>query len=477
MHDGRIRMGRGAKGAAVSGASAEQIGRLTEQSGTRRLAQMRGLEATVGCLMAAGVAWLTGQASWGMALALALWVWFTYHLGAGPNLPTLSPDRFDLPRRATTALGVTALLAAVGLVDTGAIPGAAVAVVTATLAAATFRGVRRRFQSPARILLVGDRVAVTELAAKWTDEAPVTVVGVCVVEPDLDDEDYPAEVFDASVIRSIKEVPDAVRRMRVDGVVVASSPGMTSADVRELDWSLGRLRIPLSVIGPLGPFAPHRVHSGVLGGRLLMHVVPKHRSRMLVWLKAGIDRVGGVVLLALTAPLLVALCVAIRLESPGSPLFRQTRVGINGREFTMYKLRTMRIDAEEHLTPLKVQVGDRMLFKMQRDPRVSRIGRWLRQFSLDEVPQLINVARGEMSLIGPRPCLPSEFARYDDESRHRLVVRPGMTGLWQVSGRSDLDWDQSLALDLHYVDNWRFSDDLVIAARTVGAVLLRRGAY
>jgi lipopolysaccharide/colanic/teichoic acid biosynthesis glycosyltransferase len=160
-------------------------------------------------------------------------------------------------------------------------------------------------------------------------------------------------------------------------------------------------------------------------------------------------------------------------------LFRQRRIGESGVEFEMFKFRTMVVDAEAHLRRVREEAdaGNTVLFKMRSDPRVTRVGRYLRRFSLDELPQLINVMRGEMSLIGPRPPLPSEVAQYEDDAVRRLRVKPGLTGLWQVSGRSDLSWEESVRLDLWYVDNWSLVLDLQILGRTAQAVLRGRGAY
>jgi lipopolysaccharide/colanic/teichoic acid biosynthesis glycosyltransferase len=170
--------------------------------------------------------------------------------------------------------------------------------------------------------------------------------------------------------------------------------------------------------------------------------------------------------------------VIIRLSDRGPGLFRQTRVGRNGRAFTVYKFRTMVVDAEERKSHLAgLNETDGVLFKMRRDPRVTAVGGWLRRWSLDEVPQLINVLIGDMSMVGPRPALPQEAALYGDHVRRRLAVKPGMTGLWQVNGRSDLSWDESVRLDLRYVENWSFILDLQILWKTTSAVLHGSGAY
>lgn len=196
--------------------------------------------------------------------------------------------------------------------------------------------------------------------------------------------------------------------------------------------------------------------------------------------KDAVDRLGAVVLLIALAPLIAALSVLVRLDSPGSAFFRQTRVGRDGRTFTMLKLRTMHDGAEggvDLLASANECDPSSLLFKIRRDPRLTPIGAVLRRYSLDELPQLVNVLRGEMSLVGPRPALPSEARAYTEDQQRRLTVKPGMTGLWQVSGRSDLSWEESVRLDLTYVDTWSWWMDLGIAVRTLGAVVTHRGAY
>jgi len=196
-------------------------------------------------------------------------------------------------------------------------------------------------------------------------------------------------------------------------------------------------------------------------------------------LKGGTDRLAALLVLLLASPLLLGLALGVRLTSRGGALFRQTRVGVDGRTFTMYKFRSMYADAEARLAGLQAlnESSDGLLFKMRDDPRITRIGTWLRRFSLDEVPQLLNVVKGDMSLVGPRPPLPREVAQYGADVRRRLLVRPGLTGLWQISGRSDLSWEESVRLDLHYVENWSLALDLMIIWKTVFAVLRRQGAY
>ena len=194
--------------------------------------------------------------------------------------------------------------------------------------------------------------------------------------------------------------------------------------------------------------------------------------------KGGLDRVVAGVALVVLAPVLALIAAAVAFTSPGPVLFRQERVGLNGKPFTMLKFRSMVVDADRQLEQLrKDNISDGLLFKMRTDPRVTPVGRLLRRLSLDELPQLLNVLGGSMSLVGPRPPLPDEVARYDTSVSRRLLVKPGLTGLWQISGRSDLSWEESVRLDLRYVENWSLALDLLILWKTGRAVLSSSGAY
>jgi exopolysaccharide biosynthesis polyprenyl glycosylphosphotransferase len=194
--------------------------------------------------------------------------------------------------------------------------------------------------------------------------------------------------------------------------------------------------------------------------------------------KSAFDRVAAAVLLIILAPVFIAIGLLVRLTTPGPALFTQTRIGRNGRAFRMVKFRSMVVDAESRLEDFAAaNEQDGPLFKMRRDPRVTRIGRFLRRSSIDELPQLFNVLTGSMSLVGPRPPLPAEVATYGDDVWERFRVKPGITGLWQVSGRSDLSWEESVRLDLHYVHSWSLWLDLVVLCKTARAVLRADGAY
>ena len=207
------------------------------------------------------------------------------------------------------------------------------------------------------------------------------------------------------------------------------------------------------------------------------HIARTARPRPTFAVKHLVDVVGAVLLLLVLLPVLVGVAIAVRLDG-GPAFFTQTRVGRGGRTFRMVKFRSMIVNAEAVTQRLMdANEGSGPLFKLRNDPRITKVGRALRKYSIDELPQLFNVLTGSMSLIGPRPCLPAEAATYTTEARRRLAVKPGLTGLWQVSGRSDLSWEESVRLDLHYVDDWSLALDAKIVAKTFGAVLAGKGAY
>ena len=218
--------------------------------------------------------------------------------------------------------------------------------------------------------------------------------------------------------------------------------------------------------------------SGPVGDLSLLQVSEPKFSGASRFFKSAFDRLMASLALLVLSPVLVVIGILIKLDSRGTVFFKQTRSGLAGKPFGLYKFRSMVPAAEDLLIDLTDQnEGSGMLFKIRHDPRITRVGRVLRRLSVDELPQLWNVVKGDMSLVGPRPPLPSEVERYADDTRRRLLVKPGLTGLWQVSGRSDLTWEESVRLDLYYVENWSFVLDIVILARTVVAVAAGRGAY
>ncbi|MBM9458569.1 sugar transferase [Nocardioides sp. zg-536] len=263
-----------------------------------------------------------------------------------------------------------------------------------------------------------------------------------------------------------------------DTVVLVPDPVWDPLRMRRLRWALEDDVVRTFAWTGLWRAPAGRTHLDITEDLPMLHVSAPRRLGPTRAVKSLIDRAVAAAALLLTAPLLLTIVLAIRVNSRGPVIYRQQRVGRDGRTFAIWKFRTMYADADAHLGVLVTQnQGAGPLFKMRHDPRTTRVGRLLRRTSLDELPQLVNVLRGQMSLVGPRPALPAEVSRYHSDVRRRLTVPPGMTGLWQVSGRSDLTWAESVHLDLTYVDNWSLLLDLQIMARTFGAVVRGRGAY
>lgn len=335
---------------------------------------------------------------------------------------------------------------------------------------------RRHGRLAHRVLVVGSRHNVLDLVAqvRRTPEAGFAVVGACL--PDrgeaLRDNDR------LPVYGGLNEVREAVERSGADTVAVTASPGVTSATLRRIAWTLEGTDVDLVVAPTLTEVAGPRIAMRPVGGLPLLHVEQPEFTGPRRTVKRAFDLLAaGTGFLIFAIPMLL-IALAAYLDDRGPILFRQTRVGVGGKEFRLLKFRTMVTDADARLAALQQHnEHDGVLFKIKQDPRVTRVGRVLRRFSLDELPQLVNVLSGQMSLVGPRPPLPQEVARYGDDVRRRLLVKPGITGLWQVSGRSDLSWEDSVRLDLYYVENWSLSTDILICWKTFGAVLASRGAY
>ena len=288
--------------------------------------------------------------------------------------------------------------------------------------------------------------------------------------------DQASDVDGLPVVGAIADVPQVAVDRAIDVVVVAG-PSLSGGALRRLSWALDRVGAQLVIVPDLVEVTGPRLTVRPAAGLSLLEVeVAVPRRRILT--KALIDRIAGTALLLAAAPLIGAAVLAVRLTSRGPAFYRQTRVGVDGATFTMWKLRSMYVDADARKASLAGQnEGAGVLFKMRHDPRVTPVGRFLRRYSIDELPQLINVVRGDMSLVGPRPPLGEEVARYDDAAHRRLRVKPGLTGLWQVSGRSDLTWDEAMRLDLRYVDNWSVAMDALILWKTARAVFGAAGAY
>lgn len=302
------------------------------------------------------------------------------------------------------------------------------------------------------------------------------VVGACVSGLDAP-WDQRTDIEGVPVLGTPERALWAVDSVKADTVAISSHPDLVGNALRRLGWSLEERNVDLlvepGIVGVAGPRLSLRPASGLS----MLHVERPATSGYAARVKDVFDRIVAMVLLILFAPLLAVVAMWIKLDSRGPVFFRQTRIGTGGEPFKMVKFRSMVIDAEDLKKNLASDQRGNKLFKMKNDPRVTKVGAVIRKYSIDELPQLINVVKGEMSMIGPRPNLPSEVECYEWDATRRLRVRPGMTGLWQVSGRSDLSWEDSLRLDLWYVDNWSMALDMVILVRTFRAVFGGPGAY
>lgn len=363
---------------------------------------------------------------------------------------------------------------------------AVVAVAPGLLVATAAAGLRRWPRSGRRVrrvLLVGEASGVgraAELLNSRTDHDYhlVAAIPVGTARLELDGVQVPGRLGSCPADDDVTTVLGGVYAHAADLVLVAPGPLLTGDRLRRLGWGLHDGGVALSVVSELSGVTAERVRPVTAAGLTLLHIAPPLRGGPQAVLKNVLDRTGALFGLLTLAPMLLAVALSIRLSSRGPVFHRQIRQGQHDRPFTMWKFRTMVADAES----LKAQLlaaneVDGPLFKMRSDPRVTPVGRLLRRTSIDELPQLLNVLLGHMSLVGPRPPLPEETSRYDEREHRRLTVKPGLTGLWQVSGRSDLTWPETVSLDLWYVDNWSVTADLGLLARTVRAVADGRGAY
>ncbi|GAB3160462.1 sugar transferase [Myceligenerans halotolerans] len=335
----------------------------------------------------------------------------------------------------------------------------------------------RRAACMTEVVAVGHRIQVSRLVATLAD-APdhgFRVVGACVP---ADEADVGELIDGVPVLGDPDRAGEIAERVGAGAVVVSSSHEITADVVRRLGWALEARGIDLMLTTELADVALPRISVSPVPGMSLLHVdLPRFTGPKYV-VKQVMDGSLALVLTVLAAPLIGILALAVALTSRGSPFYVSERVGRDGRIFSMVKLRTMRKDADRLLPALSAaDDGAGLLFKLREDPRVTAIGRVLRRYSLDELPQLFNVLAGHMSLVGPRPPLPHEAAEYEERMRRRLLVKPGMTGLWQVRGRSDLSWDETVRCDVYYAENWTPQLDLLILADTARAVISAKGAY
>ena len=325
------------------------------------------------------------------------------------------------------------------------------------------------------VVAVGHERAVRQLISELRRESHhgLQVVAACLAGAGT-----LTEVDGVPVVGDLDDTASVVRNLSAGTVAVLSCPEMDGIKLRTLAWELEKTGTDLCVAPALLDVAGPRTTVRPTAGLTLLHVDHPQLSGPRQVVKDLFDRCAAAFGLFLLLPVLLAIAVAVKLSDHGPALFTQTRVGKDGQLFKIYKFRTMVVDAEARLAEIREKNEfDGVLFKIRRDPRVTAVGIRLRKWSLDELPQLFNVLRGEMSLVGPRPALPEEAALYADHVRRRLVVKPGLTGMWQVNGRSELSWDETVRLDLRYVENWSFALDLQILWKTVSVMFKGVGAY
>lgn len=320
----------------------------------------------------------------------------------------------------------------------------------------------------ARVLLVGSESSVEQIAAELqrNPRAGYRVVGACVPSGRLSHTGVP-------VIGNVDAVERAIAATHADTVAVTSADELPPDKVKQISWSLeaGKQHLVLapSIVDIAGP----RIHIRPVSGLPLIHVETPRFSLGQRVLKRSFDLVAATGLAILISPILLLVAIAVSWTSVGPILYKSERIGMNGKPFRMLKFRSMRVGADRELKALLEAQGtsEKPLFKIKDDPRITPVGRFIRKYSLDELPQIFNVISGSMSLVGPRPQIAAEVALYSEAAKRRLLTRPGITGLWQVSGRSALDWDAAVRLDLYYVENWTLAGDIAILFKTARAVV------
>jgi len=336
---------------------------------------------------------------------------------------------------------------------------------------------RRRGHALRRMLLVGDEACVARFAdhLRRSPMREYQLVGACVPS------DEPWISTKSSRLEVLGQPDDVValaRERDVDTVLIVGHPSLEKTNLQEIAWRIERSGRNLFVGPDVIELAGPRISVAVIGGLPLLHIGDPMIGVYRHTVKACYERALAVVLLVVLSPVLAAVAIAIVVDTGGPIFYRQQRVGFRGRLFTIVKFRTMERNADARQEGLRdSNEHDGVLFKMRDDPRVTPVGRWLRRYSLDELPQLLNVVKGDMVLIGPRPCLPSEARQFGVAAQRRFLARPGLTGLWQVNGRSDIPWDEAVRLDLYYVENWSPWMDLLIAWRTLKVMMTGSGGY
>jgi exopolysaccharide biosynthesis polyprenyl glycosylphosphotransferase len=428
-------------------------------------------------------AWLS------LALAVVWWMMLGAWNSRQSHILGAGPDEYKRVAAASLWLfGLVAIFSYVFRVDTArgyvgiALPAGLAGLLMARWLLRQHLSVdRQKGGSMSRLLLVGGPSAIAHLASSLERAKHAGYLPVAAYTPGS--KDGPAfEVESGLPILGCKpearSILAAIEHCRADAVAISAGVQLHPQTLRHLGWELASRNIGLIMAPALTDIAGPRIHTQQVAGLPLIHVTTPTLEGGQRVAKRLLDVIVSLGMILVAFPVMALIAVVVRLDSRGPILFRQERVGIEGAHFKMVKFRSMVLDAEQQLALLaQHDEGNGVLFKIKNDPRITRVGKLLRKFSLDELPQLFNILAGSMSLVGPRPPLPNEVAAYEHDVRRRLLVKPGLTGLWQVSGRSTLSWQDSVRLDLYYVENWSLAGDLIILLRTVRAVFRSTGAY
>lgn len=339
---------------------------------------------------------------------------------------------------------------------------------------------RRDAQNLEHVLVVGRLDSAVPLMCRLEvqPELGYRVVGICHPRSDTSSRARLRELREVELFGSFDDLCHAVQKSGATTVAVTSAEALGHSAMQELSWDLEGMDVDMLVAPGVTDIAGPRMMLRPVAGLPLLHIDKPRYEGANRFRKALVDRVGAAVLLIAISPVIALVATAIKVDSRGPVFYRAQRIGINNKPFEMWKFRSMVQHADQLKNDLRgMDEGAGLLFKMRDDPRVTRVGRFIRRYSIDELPQLFNVLSGTMSLVGPRPPLPDEVEHYDGRVARRMLVKPGMTGLWQVSGRSDLSWEESVRLDLSYVENWSIMQDALILWKTARAVLAKDGAY
>ena len=341
---------------------------------------------------------------------------------------------------------------------------------------------RKNGRSSSKVLIVGTAPAAEHLVRSLKSQPAAGYLPVAVHVPTsgrgaISEAKLGVPITAAG--HGLESVLHAVESTGVDAVAISSGAPLSPTDLRQLGWELAARDVGMILAPALTDIAGPRIHTQPVAGLPLIHVSTPKLSGGKKVAKRVFDVVIASLLTLLLLPVFGLIAVLVKISSPGPVFYMQERIGLRGTSFRMFKFRSMKVNADKELHVLLAAQGsiDKPLFKVDNDPRITPVGRVLRKYSLDELPQLLNVIGGSMSLVGPRPQRDSEVALYDDAAHRRLYVSPGMSGLWQVSGRSNLSWEESIRLDLYYVENWSLMGDVLILAKTFRAVFASTGAF